>query len=231
MTLKRESLDGRPWKTWVTTSRKGLAGIRRIAHCKGSYKCCNTDCSYQKQYQSTNRTQFEKEEGETICKCCGLRAIHIDCHASKVWESPRNSEFVTILHRGKHTCVPIRRQNSSSLKITFQENPNLCPRQAAFQSAVNALKRGKSWEEIIEVTDNFININKVKNVKQKVRQEMHPSGVNFEAIGQLKSKLDERDPYYIYRVNDRKLNQKASYVFKTSKIQMQLTLSMDKWGS
>lgn len=157
-----------------------------------------------------------------------LRAIHIDCHASKVWESPQNSECVTILHRGKHTCVPIRRQNSSSLKITFQENPNLRPRQAAFQSAVNALKRGKSWEEIIEVTDNFININKVKNVKQKVRQEMHPSGVNFEAIGQLKSKLDERDPYYIYRVNDRKLNQKASYVFKTSKIQMQLTLSMDK---
>ena len=225
----KSSVDGRPWKTWVTTSRKGLAGIRRIAHCRGSYKCCNADCSYRKQYKQTaNRTQFEKEAGETICKCCGILALHVNCHASKVWEFPQNSKYVTIIHRGKHTCVPIPKQDSSSLKSTFLENPNLRPRQAAFQCAVSALKAGKPWEEVIDVTDRFINTNLVKNVKQKVRQEMHPCGVNFEAIGQLKCKVNDRDPYYIYSVNDRKLNQSASYVFKTSKVQIKLALSMDK---
>jgi len=99
----KSSLDGRPWKTWVTSSRKGFAGIRRIAHCKGSYKCYNIQCSYRKQYQSTNRTQFEKEEGETVCKCCGLRAVHIDCPATKVWEFPRNSQLVTITHTQEST--------------------------------------------------------------------------------------------------------------------------------
>ena len=62
----KSSLDGRPWKTWVTSSRIGLAGVRRRATCKGSYKCYNLDCSYRKEYKTVNRTQFEKEEGETV---------------------------------------------------------------------------------------------------------------------------------------------------------------------
>ena len=182
---------------------------KECAFCSTSCICndwtagLRTECSYRKQYKSANRTQFEKEEGKTVCKCCGLRPIHVDCNATKVWEFPRNSNLVTIIHAGKHTCVPIPRQDSTGLQKTFFENPDLRPRQAAYQSAVNAIKAGKSWEEVIQVTDSFINTNKVKNVKQKVRQDMHPSGVNFEAIGQLKSKINARDPFYIYCVNDR----------------------------
>lgn len=226
----KSSLDGRPWKTWVTTSKKGFGGIRRLAHCKGSYKCFNTNCSFRKQYQRANRAQFERREGETVCKCCGLRASLIACHACKVWEFPRNSKCVYIIHSGKHTCVPKQRQDASKLKEAFLANPNLRPRQAAIHSAVNALKTGKGWEEVIDVTDRFIDTNKVKNAKQKVRQEMHPSGINFEAVGELKAKVTERDPYYVCCVNDRKLNGQASYVFKTSKIQASLALSMDKDG-
>ena len=189
-----------------------------------------THCNYRKQYQGANRTQFEKESGETVCKCCGVLAVHIPCPAKKVWEFPRNSNYVTVIHSGKHTCVPKPKQDSSKLKEAFLENPNLRPRQAAFQYAVNALKTGKSWEEVVEVTDRFINTNKVKNVKQKVRQDMHPSGFNFEAVGELKGRVTKRDPYYIYSVNDRKLNGQASYVFKMSKIQANLALSMDRDG-
>lgn len=224
----KSSLDGRPWKTWVTSSRKGFAGVRRRANCKGSYKCYNIHCSYNKQYNIVNRTQFEKEGEETVCKCCGVRAIHIDCPAVKVWEFPSNSHLVTIMHAGNHTCVAIPRQDSSKLETVFNENPDLRPRQAACKLAVNAIKAGKSWEEVIKITDTFINTNKVRNVKQKVRKSMHPSGVNFEAVGQLKSKVDDQDPYYIYRVNDRKLNQQKSYVFKTSRTQANIVLSMDR---
>lgn len=89
---------------WVTSSRKGFAGTRRRANCKGSYKCYNGDCSYRKQYGGINHTQFEKEERETICKCCGVRAIHIDCPAVKVWEFPCNSSRVTVIHTGIYMC-------------------------------------------------------------------------------------------------------------------------------
>ena len=165
-----------------------------------------------------------------MCKCCGLRAVHIDCPATKVWEFPRNSQLVTITHTGKHTCIAVPRQDPSKLETVFTENPDLRPGQAACKSAVNAIKAGKTWEEVIEITDTFINSNKVKNVNQKVRQDMHPSGVNFEAVGQLKSKMDGRDPFYIYRINDRKMNQQASYVFKTSRTQANIALSMDRHG-
>lgn len=224
----KSSLDGRPWKTWVTSLRKGLAGVRRRATCKGSFKCYNIHCSYQKQYNDANRTQFEKEEGETVCKCCGVRAVHIDCLATKVWEFPRNSHLVTVIHSGNHTCIAVPRQTSSKLETTFTNDPDLRPGHAACKSAVNAMKAGKSWEEIEEITDTFINKIKVKNVKQKIRKSMHPSGANFEAVGELKSKVDEKDPFYIYyRINDRKLNHQKSYVFKTSRTQAKIALSMD----
>ncbi len=116
----KSSLDGRPWKTWVTSSRKGLAGIRRRANCKGSYKCYNINCSYRKQYKGINRTQFEKE----VCKCCGVRAIHIDCPAVKAWEFPRNSNHVTVIHIHG---VAMPRPNSSKLEAMFTENPDLHP--------------------------------------------------------------------------------------------------------
>lgn len=29
--------DGRPWKPWVTSSRKGFHGVRRIAKCGGGF--------------------------------------------------------------------------------------------------------------------------------------------------------------------------------------------------
>ena len=39
---------------------------RCTAHCKEGDKCYNIQCSYRKQYQIANCTQFEKEEGETV---------------------------------------------------------------------------------------------------------------------------------------------------------------------
>ena len=173
---------------------------------------------------------LSKKAEKLYANVVGVLAVHIPCPAKKVWEFLRNSNYVTVIHSGKHTCFPKPKQDSSKLKEAFLENPNLRPRQAAFQYAVNALKTGKSWEEVVEVTDRFINTNKVKNVKQKVRQDMHPSGFNFEAVGELKGRVTKRDPYYIYSVNDRKLNKQASYVFKMSKIQANLALSMDRDG-
>jgi hypothetical protein len=163
----KSSLDGRPWKTWVTSLRKGLAGVRRRANCKGSYKCCNLDCSYKRQYKTVNRTQFEKEGGEIVCKCCGMQGIHVACSAVKVWEFPRNSKLVTIIHSGKHTCIAVPRQEPSKLESTFSDNPDLRPGQAAYKSVVNAMKAGKPWEEVTNITDTFLNTINVKNMKQK----------------------------------------------------------------
>ena len=57
----------------------------------------------------------------------------------------------------------------------------------------------------------YINSSTAENMQQKVCHDIHPSGVYFEAVGELKSKMDERDPFYIYRINDRMLNQQGSH--------------------
>ena len=122
-----------------------------------------------------------------MCKCCGIRAIHVDCPAVKVWEFPRNSNLVIILHTGNDTCVGQTLQGWKQCSMKIQT-------QAACKSAVNAMK-AKSFEEVIKITYTFINTNAVRNAKQKICIKMNPSGVNFEAVGQLKAKVDRQDPY------------------------------------
>ena len=66
--------------------------------------------------------------------------------------------------------------------------------------------------------------------KKKTEKESHPCGHSFEAVGELRSRLLDKDPFLIYKVNNRNLNAEPSYVFKTSKVQAQLAVAMDRDG-
>ena len=101
------SRDGRTWAGFMTSRRSGFTGTRRLARCKGSYKCINDDCAYLKQYFKRNRVQFQVRSGENICHSCGAPAIHIQCPASKVWEFDDSNGTVVVYHHGVHTCVPM----------------------------------------------------------------------------------------------------------------------------
>ena len=54
----RSTLDGRPYKTWVTSSRKGFNGIRRKASSLGSFQCVNENFAFLQYYGKQNRLQF-----------------------------------------------------------------------------------------------------------------------------------------------------------------------------
>ena len=71
------SKDGKPWKTWVSSSRKGFKGKRRTARCNGGYKCENIKCPFLTMYKKNNRLQFEDDNGIKSCCSCGERAIII----------------------------------------------------------------------------------------------------------------------------------------------------------
>ena len=58
--------------------------------------------------------------------------------------------------------------------------------------------------------------------------EMNPLGHSFEAVSEFKSRISRKDKFLIYRVNDRKMNDSVSYVFKTSQALLQLATWMDK---
>ena len=60
-----------------------------------------------------------------------------------------------------------------------------------YQITEKALRNPDLQKDKLHINLQSINT----SMKQNVRQDMHPSGVNFEAIGQLKSKINARDPF------------------------------------
>ena len=60
-----------------------------------------------------------------------------------------------------------------------------------------------------------------------MKHEVNPLGENFEALSVFKEKCDEKDEFFAYRVNSRRLNGEPSFVFKSSLHMARLALSMD----
>ena len=48
------------------------------------------------------------------------------------------------------------------------------------------------------------------------------------AVAIIKNKIDTVDPFYIYKINDRKWNGSGTYVFKSSKTVAKIGLAMDR---
>ena len=60
--LMQSSKDGRPWHAYISSSRKGFEGVRRIAECKGSYVCNNIQCPYIQQFKTFNTVRHKKKK-------------------------------------------------------------------------------------------------------------------------------------------------------------------------
>jgi len=104
--MMKVSRDGRPWKTWCTTTRLGFHGVRRRAKCGGSYMCTSESCPFYAEHGAPNRVQFRKDDdGEYVCFSCESAAVHKECPALKTWEYHENLKAAIVYHVGEHTCV------------------------------------------------------------------------------------------------------------------------------
>lgn len=56
-------------------------------------------------------------------------------------------------------------------------------------------------------------------------REEYPEGHSLEAVTNLKLKVTQRDPFYIYRFNDKILD--LTFVMKCSKVQLKLAIEMN----
>ena len=223
------SKDGRKWRRYMSSTRSGFTGIRRLARCSGSYKCTNRLCSFRKQ-GGPNLTHFDKANA---CIFCGYSADFVPCSASKVWEFNDCRQSVKVYHHGYHTCPviakPDKKEASDALKKKFFANPEMKPRNAVASIITEAIKENRAWEDIDCLTEGLINPNLPKNIKQKVRKELHPEGHSFEAVQLLKTRLDKKDPLYIFDMNDSRFNSdRPTFVFSTSQEKMLLASKMQR---
>ena len=227
------SHDGRKWKRYVPSKRRGHKGIRRLANCSGSYRCDNVHCDFLEEYGHPNRHHFKLKDDGAKCDHCGSDGVFVKCNARKIWEFDDTRKLVTVYHYGDHSCLPAPKRNTETNKVVtdmFKKNPKLKPSQVSVNCVVEAISDDKNWDEIDAVTENVADERNHRNLKKKATREMNPHGHSFEAVGILKKKTDERDPHLIHKINDRSLNLKPSYVFKTSTFKANLCLSMNRNG-
>ena len=177
--------DGRPWKLWNTSSRKGFTGVRRIARCKGSFTCTLASCSFALEHGKPNKVHFRKQPDGTDCFVCGLPAENVPCPGVKIWEFDKSCSEVVVYHQGDHTCDVEKRKFLSNAAIVeaVRRNPSVKPSRLVQQEMVSLMSAEEFiWTDIETVADNLADLKRVQYERQQVKQIMNPCGESFEAL-------------------------------------------------
>ena len=218
--------DGRNWKKDSETQWKGYGNVR-YSDCKGSYHCNNQKCDFRRDYGVTNRTQFNPKT--QVCSVCNQPGVYVACHARRYVVFRKRS--VRIYHCGQHTCpciAPAPRP-SDNIRRQIEENPNLTPSQIQSNAILKKIRTANDWSEIEKAARDTLDRKWIANEKQRFKQHEERHGHNFEAVVNFKQFTDQRDPYYVFKLNDSRGNpDRPSFVFKTSKLKAKFALNMDR---
>ena len=97
-----------------------------------------------------------------------------------------------------------------------------------WQSILEGPKAGVLDKDGLEkTTDSLLDTKRLSNLKAKINKENNPAGHSFEAVAHLKRKSDEKDEFFIYKMNDRHMNpDEPSFGLKTSKLKISIALSI-----
>ena len=228
-----KSKDGR-WYRMNTSSRKGLNGFRKTGTCLGSVLCQNIGCSKLQTEGVVNSSEFEKEYGCHICKCCGYYAVQIHCGCKKIIEYDNDTKELTVWYEGEHNCTPKPDTKAkmnyleslplkSSLRLTYGEMKNDCMRYF-----LSSGQYEKAMEVALKLNDPHL-IEKMRFIQPggNISDYAEDIAVAFSCIGDIKKELDKWDKYYIWAYNCGKTNGGDTFVFKTSKHHLETALKMD----
>lgn len=219
--------DGRPWDTWVTSSRKDFYGIRRNARCKGSALCLSSSCPYQSSYGTQNKVHFQKKADLPCCFTC--RSQNVPCHAVKIWAYERSNNSVSVMHANMHTCTAkARKIDRKEIIKMVRENPGTKSNKLVHDKIVQIISTDNfNPKNVNAMTENFGDAKRICNVHSAEKELAIPVGQNIDALALLKSKCDHRDKFLIYRINNRTLNEKPSFVCKSSRDMAEIAVCMN----
>ncbi len=153
--------------------------------------CPQESCPYREQYGCANRVQFQKIASVRVCFTCGTPAIQVECQAVKIWEYERGSTYVTIMHKGDHTCVAKNKKVSKeTIRKAISENPAVKPSKLVNDKMVTLMSSNDfQWNDVEDVAEDFVDLKRVHNVREELRKQTNPLGHNFEALASYKHKM------------------------------------------
>ena len=220
-----------------TSSRSKSTFTVKGGKCHGAWICRNKYCGFrstsadnQPNYINMKRVLGHKDI--KACQICDHITEHEGCGARKLVEFDHNTEIVIVYHKRHHKCVmkldhPGRRRQ---LKVvTANMDTNATAKSMGIQHLSNLIANGEAAKAKKEA-HLWLDPRMTKRVVVERRSTYAEDENSFDAVGILKEGMDEIDKYYIYRINNGRLNGGTDYVFKTSKDMAQLAINMDVNG-
>ena len=232
---KKKYLDGRYFKL-TNTSRKGFEGERKIGKCQGNLRCTNPQCPFVKESGNQNTHQFTGRK-DKFCFSCNCLATKEKCGAIKCIEYDRTRSILVVYHEGIHKCTPKPQKSTSeqdkAIEEALAEHGHLGPKEICklklTQEVKKQMKEGAPDKEKIKgLLNTFNDRERVSKAKRKMEQATKNEVHSLAAVAELKEYYDPFDKYYIFEINDGSMNDKPSYVFKSSKEMGEMMMKMDQ---
>ena len=197
-------------------------------------ECTNQKCPHYLCQKGSNKKAFEHFAGEYTCKNCGHIVSRQWCGAKKAVEYDRSTKTMTVWHQGMHTCTLKTRDETREekekkkevLKIILSKNPKATKNKIIDEGSKYFLLRGDARS-----AQNFVKACTDKQALNEVRKETMEDVIGLDmhsinAVAIVKKETDKVDPYHIFQINDRKMNNESSMVFKSSQVAAQLAIEM-----
>ena len=93
------------------------------------------------------------------------------------------------------------------------------------------IKGEPTWENLFNIAEATLEREKLYYAKKKAKVENQQYGHILEPVAALKPKVLAIDLFYIFRLNDKNMNSKRTFVFRSSRTQIQLVTEMDRDGT
>ena len=187
-------------------------------------------------HQVSNAINFETIQDEYRYKHCDQFAKRDWCGVQKATEYNSNKETMMIWYQGLHKCTskPGHKskeqeyQGKEALKTVMHKFPGLSRNAHARAGAHQAMEDGNP-----ELADYILETYQDTQIFNSAKKEMYMNMAGKErhstdAVATVKKTQDRFDQLNIYEVNDCKMNNQPSYVFKPSKSMAKIALLMDQ---
>ena len=221
----------RRWFYMRTTSKSGFRGIRKVGTCLGSWECVNKECSYLSTEKKPNWWHWEYKGGSKVCYSCGRYAVQVPCGARKLIEMSFGSDHANVYHLGEHKCQlqPDAVTDTSYTKKWAEKFPGLSfsdLKTKVIQHHLDNRDIDAAEEASYKISQQAFR--KIKREVEEFAEQVDTQ--SLAAVTEVKKSSDKIDPYYIYKINSKDMNNSEDYVMKSSKMLLELALKMDQDG-
>ena len=185
------------------------------------FECHNENYPYLTKFKKVNRRQFSLK---SLCKSCGHYSKRTSCGARKFWEFPLSGEKVFVRHFGQHSWLPVKPRREREIAEAVKKYPGKGV-SALKDILCSMLRKGKELSEVESKADQmlaYVILRKISTTSE--------ANTDFSKLIELKDRYKKGDPFLIYKLNHRDLNNQPTHVFKTSSVSADIGKKLDRVG-